>query len=270
MTQNSTSEQSRRKFLADAGTTAATFAAAAVAGGSALMPTDAHAAVTGKPGGVHRDMHGGNYLTVRDGTRIFYRDWGTGPVVTFSHGWPLTADAWDAQAFFLASRGFRVVAHDRRGHGRSGQPWDGNDMDTYADDLAQLIEALDLKDITMVGHSTGGGEVARYVGRHGIQRVSKAVLISAVPPHMAKTSGNPDGAPMSVFDGLRSSVVANRSQFFHDLAMPFFGFNKPRAYLRGNMSHAPHGSYQCPTSSRKHSLHTAAWCHAARWTCLPR
>ena len=228
MTQTTPPEQSRRKFLADAGTTAASIAAAAVAGGAAFAPTEARAAAS-KTAGVRHDGHGGNYFTVRDGTRIFYRDWGTGPAVTFSHGWPLTADAWDAQALFLASKGFRVIAHDRRGHGRSGQPWDGNDMDTYADDLAQLIEALDLKNITMVGHSTGGGEVARYVGRHGTQRVSKAVLISAVPPHMAKTADNPDGAPMSVFDGLRASVVANRSQFFLDLAMPFFGFNKPGA-----------------------------------------
>jgi non-heme chloroperoxidase len=232
MTQTKNPEQSRRKFLADASTTAASIAAVAVAGTAAFAPADARAAAAGtaaKAGSARRDSHGGNYFTVRDGTQIFYRDWGTGPVVTFSHGWPLTADAWDAQALFLASKGFRVIAHDRRGHGRSGQPWDGNDMDTYADDLAQLIEALDLKNITMVGHSTGGGEVARYMGRHGTQRVSKAVLISAVPPHMAKTADNPDGAPMSVFDGLRASVVANRSQFFHDLAMPFFGFNKPGA-----------------------------------------
>ena len=169
------------------------------------------------------------FATMKDGTRIFYKDWGTGPVVTFSHGWPLTADAWDAQMLFLGSQGYRVIAHDRRGHGRSDQSWSGNDMDTYADDLAALLDLLDVKGATMVGHSTGGGEVARYVGRHGTARVAKAVLISAVPPHMVQTATNPNSAPMSVFDGLRASLVADRAGFFKELAMPFFGYNRAGA-----------------------------------------
>ena len=170
-----------------------------------------------------------SFVTTNDGSRIFYKDWGSGPPVVFSHGWPLTADAWDSQMFFLASRGFRVIAHDRRGHGRSDQPWTGNDMGTYADDLATLIEALDLSDATLVGHSTGGGEVARYIGRHGSRRIAKAVLIGAVPPLMAKTEGNPQGLPMEVFANLRGGVVADRSQLFKDVAVPFYGFNRPGA-----------------------------------------
>lgn len=170
-----------------------------------------------------------NMLTTKDGTKIYYKDWGTGPVVTFSHGWPLSADAWDAQMLFLGEHGYRVIAHDRRGHGRSDQTWAGNDMDTYADDLAQLLEALDVKGATMVGHSTGGGEVARYIGRYGTSRVAKAVLISAVPPHMAKSPTNPQGAPMDVFDGLRKNLVGDRADFFRGLAMPFFGYNRPNA-----------------------------------------
>ena len=165
-------------------------------------------------------------LTVQDGTRIFYKDWGHGQPIVFSHGWPLTADAWDAQMVFLGERGFRVVAHDRRGHGRSSQPWEGNDMDTYADDLAALMAHLDLKDAVMVGHSTGGGEVARYIGRHGTQRVAKAVLLGAVPPQMLKTAENPGGLPIAVFDGIRAAVTADRSQFFKDLTTPFFGANR--------------------------------------------
>lgn len=170
-----------------------------------------------------------NTFTTKDGTSIYFKDWGTGPVVTFSHGWPLSADAWDAQMLFLGQSGYRVIAHDRRGHGRSSQTWTGNNMDTYADDLAELIEKLDLKQITMVGHSTGGGEVARYIGRHGSERVSKAVLIASVPPIMLKTENNPGGLPKAVFDGLRDGVTNNRSQFFRDLSVPFYGYNKPDA-----------------------------------------
>jgi non-heme chloroperoxidase len=166
-------------------------------------------------------------ITTKDGTEIYYKDWGEGPAVTFSHGWPLNADAWDGQMLFLAQNGFRVIAHDRRGHGRSSQTSSGNDMNTYADDLAALIEALDLTGITMVGHSTGGGEVARYIGRHGTRRVAGAVLIAAVPPIMLKTASNPEGLPIEVFDGLRASVAANRSQFYRDLAIQFYGANRP-------------------------------------------
>lgn len=165
----------------------------------------------------------------KDGTQLYYKDWGSGQPVVFSHGWPLDADAWDAQMMFLAERGYRVIAHDRRGHGRSSQPWNGNEMNTYADDLAELIETLDLSDAVLVGHSTGGGEVARYIGRHGTRRVCKVVLISAVPPIMLKTEANPGGLPMSVFDEIRAGVTKNRSQFFKDLAVPFFGFNRPDA-----------------------------------------
>ncbi|MDB6142458.1 MAG: alpha/beta hydrolase fold protein [Pseudomonas sp.] len=168
-------------------------------------------------------------VTVKDGTKIFYKDWGTGHPVVFSHGWPLCADAWDSQMMFLAEHGYRVIAHDRRSHGRSTQTWAGNDMDTYSDDLATLMEALDLKGATLIGHSTGGGEVARYIGRHGTKRVAKAVLISAVPPQMVKSDTNPGGLPMSVFDGIRSGVMSDRSQFYKDLAMPFYGYNRPGA-----------------------------------------
>ncbi len=175
--------------------------------------------------------HDMNTITTTDGTKIYYKDWGTGKPVVFSHGWPLSADAWDAQMLFLAGQGCRVIAHDRRGHGRSGQSWDGNDMDTYANDLAQLIETLNLRDATLVGHSTGGGEVARYIGRHGAAHVSKAVLISSVPPMMLKTETNPEGAPISVFDDLRASVLTDRSQFFKDLSIPFYGYNKPDAKI---------------------------------------
>jgi non-heme chloroperoxidase len=168
-------------------------------------------------------------ITVKDGTTIYYKDWGKGPVVTFSHGWPLSSDAWDGQMLFLAENGFRVVAHDRRGHGRSSQAWSGNDMNGYADDLAAVIEALDLKDATLVGHSTGGGEVARYIGRHGTKRVAAAVLIGAVPPILVKSASNPDGIPIEVFDGLRSSLTNDRSQFWKDFAIMFFGANRPGA-----------------------------------------
>ena len=165
-------------------------------------------------------------IKTKDGTEIFYKDWGSGAPVIFSHGWPLTADAWEDQMMFLAEHGFRTIAHDRRGHGRSSQPWGGNHMDQYADDLAELLEKLDLKGATMIGHSTGGGEVARYIGRHGTKRVAKAVLVGAVPPLMLKTAANPGGLPIDVFDGIRKGVAADRSQFFKDLTTPFFGANR--------------------------------------------
>jgi len=171
-------------------------------------------------------------LTLRDGTEIYYKDWGnkSGPVVVFSHGWPLNSDNWESQMFFLANHGCRVVAHDRRGHGRSCQPWFGNDMDTWADDLSELIEHLDLKDVMLVGHSTGGGEITRYIGRHGTSRVSKAVLVSANPPQMLKTDANPEGLPLSVFDGFREAMIKDRAQFFLDIPNgPFFGFNREGA-----------------------------------------
>ena len=168
-------------------------------------------------------------ITTKDGTQIYYKDWGKGPVVTFSHGWPLSSDAWDGQMLFLEQNGFRVVALDRRGHGRSSQAATGNDMNGYADDLAAVIEALDLKDATLVGHSTGGGEVARYIGRHGTKRVAKAVLVAAVPPVMLKSASNPEGLPMDVFDNLRSGIMKDRSQFYKDLAIQFYGANRPGA-----------------------------------------
>ena len=165
-------------------------------------------------------------ITTRDGTQIYYKDWGKGPVATFSHGWPLSSDAWDGQMHFLANNGYRVVAHDRRGHGRSSQSSSGNDMNGYADDLAAVIDVLDLKDVTLVGHSTGGGEVARYIGRHGTKRVAKAVLIAAVPPIMLKSAGNPEGLPIEVFDNMRRALMNDRSQFYKDLALQFYGANR--------------------------------------------
>jgi len=197
-------------------------------------------------------------ITTKDGTSIYYKDWGgtstSAQPIVFSHGWPLNADAWDAQMLFLGQHGYRAIAHDRRSHGRSGQTWDGNEMDTYADDLAQLFEALDLTKVIMIGHSTGGGEVDRYLGRHGTKRVAKAVLIGAVPPVMVQKESNPGGLPMSVFDGLRAAQVADRSQFFKDLSMPFYGYNRPGAkisdgvrenfWLQGMMG-GHKGEYDC-------------------------
>jgi len=195
-----------------------------------------------------------NKITTEDGTEIFYKDWGRGQPVLFSHGWPLNADAWDSQMLFLGMQGYRVIAHDRRSHGRSTQTWDHNDMDTYADDLATLIEALDLMDVVLVGHSTGGGEIARYIGRHGSSRVAKMVLIGAVPPLMLETEGNPDGLPLKVFDSIRKDTADNRAIFFKDLAIPFFGYNRPDAkfsqavvdafWLQG-MSGGVKGQYDC-------------------------
>lgn len=193
-------------------------------------------------------------LKLKDGTGIYYKDWGTGKPITFSHGWPLSADAWDAQMLFLGQQGYRVIAHDRRGHGRSDQTWEGNNLDQYADDLAELIEHLDLKDVTMFGHSTGGGEVARYIGRHGNSRLSKAVLISAIPPIMLKSEKNPGGLPLSVFDELRAGIAGDRSQFYKDLSLPFYGYNKPgakisegvrEAFWRLSMQSSIIGSYDC-------------------------
>ncbi|AUT74591.1 alpha/beta fold hydrolase [Paraburkholderia hospita] len=195
-----------------------------------------------------------NFVKAKDGTDIFFKDWGTGTPVVFSHGWPLSADAWDPQMLFLVNQGYRVIAHDRRGHGRSGQASGGNDMDTYADDLAAVLDALDVTNAMLVGHSTGGGEVAHYIGRHGSKRVAKAVLIGAVPPLMLKTADHPGGLPMSVFDGIRAGVAANRSQFYLDLATPFYGFNRPDAqvsqgliqdFWRQGMAGSIKGQYEC-------------------------
>ena len=193
-------------------------------------------------------------ITTNDGTEIYFNDWGKGQPIVFSHGWPLSADAFEDQMFDLASRGYRCIAHDRRGHGRSGQPWHGNELDTYADDLAELVQQLDLKDAVHVGHSTGGGEVARYIGRHGTKRVAKAVLIGAIPPLMLKTQANPGGTPIRAFDQIRAGVLADRSQFLKDLSMPFYGYNRPGAkvsegvrnsfWLQGMMAGMP-ASYFC-------------------------
>ena len=193
-------------------------------------------------------------ITTKDGVNIFYKDWGSGQPIVFSHGWPLSSDAFEDQMFFLANHGFRCIGHDRRGHGRSGQPWDGNDMDHYADDLAELIERLDLRDAVLVGHSTGGGEVARYIGRHGTSRVSKALLLSAIPPLMLKTSANPAGTPIEVFDAIRDGIVTDRSQYYQDLSAPFYGANRPGStvsqglrdsFWQMSMTVGVKGAYDC-------------------------
>jgi len=212
MTTNSDMTSSRRTLLAGAGG----LAAFAITTGASATTKETIKMTT---------------VSTRDGTKIFYKDWGSGPVIAFSHGWPLSADAWDAQMMFFGAQGFRVIAHDRRGSGRSDQTWSGNDMDTYADDLATLLDHLDIKQATLVGHSTGGGEVARYIGRHGTARVARAALIAAVPPHLAQSADTPHGAPMAVFDGLRQNVLGDRAEFFRGLAMPFFGYNRPGAHI---------------------------------------
>ena len=211
------SNPSRRDVLA---------AGAAVVAASAL-PASALPQQASLPG---KRMESGK-ITTPDGMQIYYKDWGSGQPIVFSHGWPLSGDDWDGQMLFFGMRGYRVIAHDRRGHGRSTQTWDGNEMDTYSDDLAALTEKLDLRKAIHVGHSTGGGEVARYIGRHGSARVAKAVLISAVPPLMVKTDKNPGGLPISVFDGLRAQLAANRPQFYRDLTLPFYGYNRPNAKI---------------------------------------
>jgi non-heme chloroperoxidase len=230
--------------------------AAGLVAGAATAPALANAASTSyfSPNTADIGAKSVSYLSVKDGTQIYYKDWGAGQPVVFSHGWPLTSDAFEDQMFFLASRGYRCIAHDRRGHGRSSQPWNGNDMDTYADDLATLMETLDVRNAINVGHSTGGGEVARYIGRHGSKRVAKAVLIGAVPPLMVKTAGNPGGTPIAAFDQLRANVHADRSQFFKDLSVPFYGANRPDSkvsqglkdsfWLQGMLAGMP-AAYDC-------------------------
>ena len=219
--------QSRRRLLAMstlAVAAAASLAAPAQAAGSRPSAGAAASAADARPSGA--------YITTRDGVQLYYKDWGprNGQPIVFSHGWPLNSDSWESQMIFLADQGYRVIAHDRRGHGRSSQPWDGNDMDHYADDLATVIETLNLKNAVLVGFSTGGGEVARYIGRHGTSRVAKAVLVSAVPPVMVKSDKNPNGVPKEVFDGIRAAQLANRSQLYKDIpAGPFYGFNRPGA-----------------------------------------
>jgi non-heme chloroperoxidase len=245
----------RRQLLSMATLTGAGLAAASM-GAPEANAAETEAAATrqaksqnGKQG--KKDM---NKIATKDGTEIYFKDWGNGTPIVFSHGWPLSSDAFEDQMFFLASGGYRCIAHDRRGHGRSSQPWNGNDLDTYADDLATLVEVLDLRNAIHVGHSTGGGEVARYIGRHGTKRVAKAVLIGAIPPLMLKTAANSGGTPIEAFDQLRNAVVADRSQFWKDLSLPFYGYNRPGAkisegvresfWLQGMMAGFP-ASYFC-------------------------
>lgn len=231
------------------------FNAAAIAAGGVAAASgtaaQAQSASTPSSGGARH----GNMMTMKDGAQIYFKEWGTGAnTVVFSHGWPLNSDAWEDQMMFLAANGLRCIAHDRRGHGRSSQPWDGNNMDTYADDLATVVATLNVKNAMFVGHSTGGGEVARYIGRHGQSRVSKAVLVGSVTPLMLKTASNPEGAPISVFDGIRKGVQADRAQFFKDLTTPFFGFNRTGVkdsqglrdtfWLQGMMT-GLRGAYEC-------------------------
>ncbi len=222
-------DEGRRRLLIG-GAVLTTSAIVPLAGCSAPQPpaaATAPPAPTTTTAGVTRTM---STFTTRDGVEIYYKDWGSGPAVVFSHGWPLNADSWESQMYHLAANGFRCIAHDRRGHGRSSQPWDGNDMDHYADDLAQLLDTLDVKDATLIGFSTGGGEVARYVGRHGSKRVKKVALVSAVPPLMVQTAANPGGLPLAAFDAIRAGLIANRSQLFLDIpGGPFFGYNRPGA-----------------------------------------
>lgn len=216
---------SRRNLLLGSAAAAGALVAAALPG-----PAAAASSVNGASASTARSKVSGSYITANDGTQLYFKDWGAGRPVVFSHGWPLSSDSWESQMMLVASEGYRAVAHDRRGHGRSSQPWNGNEMNTYADDLATVFETLDLRDAILVGFSTGGGEVARYIGRHGTRRVSKVVLVSAVPPLMLKTAANPRGLPIEVFDGLRAAQLANRSQFYKDVAAgPFYGFNRPGA-----------------------------------------